>query len=651
MSRLLIDLETRSVVDLKTAGHRRYARDPSTRITTACWKWAHESVIYSACNIPGLEHLGSRRMADFQQALGDAEIIVAHNIGFDANVIFHTLGPAGLSLEKLDCTMARAQRVSLPGGLDELCKALAVPGKSPEGHKLVMATCQPRKNGAFNEEEDVFRALMQYNVQDVVALESVDRALPPLSPEEMRIWRRTWMKNAFGLPLDLELCRRVAAKREQIELELAEELRQITGGSVTQITQRARAQTWLNNNGVGIPNLQRATIESWLDIEELPFEAWRLLTILFESGGSAPTKAQALLNRHVSGYFQDATRYFGARSGRGTSEGVNTFNISRPSGLYEPEEVIERLKAQPDGVFSNTELSDVLRGIIVAPEGRLLIDADLSNIELRLSLWYAGDQEKLELLDSGADLYAAAAAHALGIPKLTKKTHPRERQSFKKMTLMGGYAAGVNKTFQSFKTDKDLPYEYRRDLTLAQVTAIHSGYRDANVPLQMAWKGLDQAARNALYHRGARVPACSGKLTFLWRTDVDVLELILPSGRVLPHYRPRIHTEGERAGELTFWRARYGRMMEQKTFGGGWLELACQSAARDLICGVEAAIEDELPDVQLVLDVYDSVIGFAPQAVAEKRLEQILDIMRRVPAWAAGLPLNGEGYVAERMKK
>jgi DNA polymerase bacteriophage-type len=235
----------------------------------------------------------------------------------------------------------------------------------------------------------------------------------------------------------------------------------------------------------------------------------------------------------------------------------------------------------------------------------------------------------------------------MGIPDLTKKTHPKERQAYKKVVLSGGYQIGVDRLFNAFKIDKDLPYEYRRDLTCSQVAAIHAGYRDANMPLQMVWRGLDDAARNAVYYRGARVPVCDGKLEFHWRKDVDILELRLPSGRIIPHYRPGINEDGE----LTFWRARYGRMMESRSFGGSWLEIACQSTARDILTGVEAAVERELPDVRLILDVYDSVVGLAPKAVAKERMEQILTIMRRVPDWAPGLPLNGEGYVAERMMK
>jgi DNA polymerase len=645
--KLFLDIETRSRCDLKAAGARRYAADPSTQITTASWRWADDPCSYDACNIPGLEHLGNATMSDFQSAVARARHIVAHHINFDANVIFATLGPWGLTLDKLDCTMARAQRVSLPGGLDELCNALQVQGKSLDGHRLVMATCKPRKDGTFNEDPAIFRQLLAYNVQDVACLQSVDRMLPPLPPDELEIWRRTWRKNALGLPLDLELCERIAVKRAEVELQLSKDLRSLTNGAVAAVTQRQRIMTWLQSKKIKIPNLQKATLELWLKSEDLPFDVWQVLDHLFQSGGSAPTKAQALLDRHVNGIYQDGTRYFGARSGRGTSEGVNFFNLARPSGRNDTDDVIRRLKAIHTASFTNTELSDVLRGAVVAPPGMKLLDVDLSNIELRLSLWFAGDREKLAQLANDEDLYANTAAIGMGIPGLTKKTHPKQRQAYKKVVLSGGYAIGVMRLFNAFKTDKDLPYEFRRDLTYAQVAAIHSGYRDANWRLQACWKELDTAARAAIFNRGAIIPACGGKLLFQWRRDVDILDLTLPSGRVIPHYQPKITDEGE----LVFYRAKYGRMLESRAFGGSWLEIACQSSARDILTGVERQVEAELPDVQLMLDIYDSIVALAPAAVAEQRMEHIIQIMRRVPPWAEGLPLNAEGMFGDRMSK
>jgi hypothetical protein len=651
VKKLYIDVETRSRVELGDAGSRRYAVDPSTMVTTAAWKWAAPKGAFSpamtACNVPSLAGMGRASMAEFTKALGEADTIVAHHINFDVNVIAKTLGPCGMRLEQFDCTMARAQRMSLPGGLEELCRALGVQGKTIGGRRFVMATCKPKRDGSWNEDPEVFRHLIDYNAQDIHCLESVDEILPPLPPEELAIWRRTWWKNARGLPLDLELCHRIAAKKAEIEREIAGELFEITGGTVTALTQRARILTWLKTQGVDIGNTQRATLETWLDLETLPFNAWRILTYLFESGGSAPTKAQALLDRQVNGLFQDATRYFGARSGRGTSEGVNMFNIARPSGKYDTETVIARLKAEPNGVFTNTELSDVLRGAIVAPAGDVVIDADLSNIELRLSLWFAGDQAKLDLLAKGDDLYAKTAGNSMGVSGLTKYTHPKERQAYKKVVLSGGYGIGIDKLFRTFKVDKDLPYEYRRDITLDQVSAIHRGYRADNVPLQKAWYALGDAMKLALRERGRVIEVCGGKIAFLYRGAEDVLALRLPSGRVIPHYKPHLDEEGQ----LCFWRAKYGRMMKCRTWGGAIMEIACQSAARDVLVAVEAAIEQELPDVRLILDIYDSVVALAPKAVAQQRLDHILTIMRRTPAWAVGLPLNAEGMIAARMQK
>ena len=49
----------------------------------------------------------------------------------------------------------------------------------------------------------------------------------------------------------------------------------------------------------------------------------------------------------------------------------------------------------------------------------------------------------------------------------------------------------------------------------------------------------------------------------------------------------------------------------------------CQSMTRDLVTAAEADIERELPDVVLILDVYDSILSLARTDVAKVRSEQI----------------------------
>lgn len=640
MSHLLADIETRSRVDLARAGQRRYAADPSTQITTATWFWKGGNRVESCCFIPGLEHLGTSSPIDYWQAVGSASKVTFHNASFDINVMSAVNPFFRPQLDKIDCTMARAQRLALPAGLDNLAKALGVEGKTDGGRALVMATCKPRKDGTFNEDPDIFRRLIDYNVQDTVVLNSVDNLLPQMPDEERIIWSRTWRKNAIGLPIDLALARAIAERRGEIEREVTQELMELTGGAVTAVTQRARILAWLQMQGVGIENTRKETLEELLHSEtDIPYGAYRVATIMMESGGMAPSKAQAILDRHVNGWYLDGTRYHGARSGRGTSEGVNTFNIARPSGKNDIDACIAKLKAG-NQALDNTALTDCLRGMIAAPDGYQVIDVDEANIELRVSLWLADDQDRLSIIRNGGDLYIHQAKMLFGLPpEADKKSHPLQRQNAKPVVLGCGYGMGGPRFYNNSK--KDIP-----GLTIEMAGAWVYQYRQTNRPIVALWRELDNAAKMALQYPGTMIAAAGGKLTFDY--DGSTLWLQLPSGRRLPHYAP--HTD-QQTGDMVFWRARSGRMVRQKAYGGGWTEIACQSIGRDLLTFVEKQVEQELPDVTLLLDVYDSLVGLAPTAVAAQRVDDIVAIMRRGAQWSGGLPLDGEGYHAPRMKK
>ncbi len=149
---LAADVETRSRCDLRKAGARRYAADPSTQITTAVWQF--RGTLKTACTV--FPQLGSHTMANFYEDIRNCRRFVAHHANFDVNVIKKQNPFLEIPLSKIDCTMARAQALALPGGLNEVCTALGLKGKSPEGHALVMATCKPQKDGTFKEDPEQF---------------------------------------------------------------------------------------------------------------------------------------------------------------------------------------------------------------------------------------------------------------------------------------------------------------------------------------------------------------------------------------------------------------------------------------------------------------------------------------------------------------
>ena len=63
-----------------------------------------------------------------------------------------------------------------------------------------------------------------------------------------------------------------------------------------------------------------------------------------------------------------------------------------------------------------TELGAELRKMFVAPAGKVLVDADYSQIELRLLAHIAGDEHMIEAFRSGEDIHTVTAAQVFGVP-------------------------------------------------------------------------------------------------------------------------------------------------------------------------------------------------------------------------------------------
>src|SRR6202012_1291694 len=303
---LWADFETRSRTNLKTAGARRYAACPSTGITTVVWYF--RGVGKTACPVPPF--LGTHTLADLYVDVRLCRRFVAHHANFDVSILRAVNPFLELPLSKIDCTMGRAQALALPGGLEEVCTTLGIAGKDPKGRALVMATCKPQRDGTFNEDVETFRNLLAYNVQDVRALIGLDKNLPPLSADERLIFERPWRKNEIGLPIDIALATAIAMRRQKIEEESTALLIEITQSAVTKLSQRERIITWANsgNRAAGLENTQKHVVAERLADENLHPDVRVVLELLQLQGGSAPLKAQALLDRHVGGFYKDATR-------------------------------------------------------------------------------------------------------------------------------------------------------------------------------------------------------------------------------------------------------------------------------------------------------------------------------------------------------
>ena len=87
-----------------------------------------------------------------------------------------------------------------------------------------------------------------------------------------------------------------------------------------------------------------------------------------------------------------------------------------------------------------TELGAQLRKMFVTPAGRVLVDADYSQIELRLLACMAGDRAMIDGFNSGEDIHRITASQVFGVPQ--EEVTPQMRRSAKAVNF--GIVYGIS---------------------------------------------------------------------------------------------------------------------------------------------------------------------------------------------------------------
>ena len=87
-----------------------------------------------------------------------------------------------------------------------------------------------------------------------------------------------------------------------------------------------------------------------------------------------------------------------------------------------------------------TELGAELRKMFAAPAGKVLVDADYSQIELRLLAHMAGDQAMIDGFQSGEDIHTITASQVFGVP--VEEVTPQMRRSAKAVNF--GIVYGIS---------------------------------------------------------------------------------------------------------------------------------------------------------------------------------------------------------------
>ena len=653
---LSIDIETKSSVDITKAGAYRYAQSEDFEILLFAYKYDEEDV--QLVDLTVEERIPERILT----ALMNPNVVKhAYNAAFE----WYCLNTAGYRtpLEQWNCTMIHGLYCGYTAGLDATGKAIGLPQdkqKLSTGKALIRYFCTPCKptksNGGRSwnlpkHAPDKWELFREYCKQDVVTENEILKRLQafPVPKEEQRLWRMDILMNAYGVRVDTNLIAGALAIDSHSTECLTAEAFRITGlsnpNSATQL------QQWLSGKGVDIPNLQKATVEEYLQREDLPDDARKILEIRQQLGKTSIKKYVAMdTAKGADDRVRGLTQFYGAnRTGRWAGRLVQLQNL--PRNYLKTLDYARNLVKDKnyDGIkllYGNVPdtLSQLIRTAFIPSDGNKFVVADFSAIEARVIAWLAGEQWVNEVFATHGKIYEATASQMFHVPiEKIAKGNPEYslRQKGKVATLALGYQGGTAALIAMGALNMGLAEEELPDIV--------QRWRSANPRIRDLWYAVEQAALTTM--QTAQPQGIYG-LIFRYEGDLvygqSFLTVQLPSGRKLFYTKPFL--QENQFGKMAIHYYTVGQQTRKwevaSTYGGKMTENIVQAIARD--CLAETLKRIDRMGLQVVFHVHDEVIIDAPVSIT---VDEICDLMAEPIPWAPGLILKGAGFESDYYMK
>lgn len=620
----------------------------------------------------------------------------AHNSHFDRTVLRHAMpGIVPTDPKFWRDTMVQAMCHSLPGSLGALCDVLQVPqdmAKDKDGKRLIQLFCKPRpatskvRRATRDTHPEDWAKFVSYAGDDIEAMRAVHKRLPTWNykGDELALWHLDQRINDRGVAVDTKLVKAALATVDAAQKELAEQTVSMTEGQLESTTQRNKTLDFIANTyGIILDDLQGATVEKLLADDDTDPALAELLRVRLQATSTSTSKYKAL-SRATSrdGRLRGVLQYAGAgRTRRWAGRLFQPQNLPRPT--LKQHDIDLGIQAMLHGaaplLYTNVmELaSSAVRGTLVAPAGKKLVVADLSNIEGRDQAWLAGESWKLQAFrdfdnGQGHDLYKLAYAKSFGVqPEDVTKD---QRQVGKVQELALGYEGGVG-AFVTFADayginldelaakiisaapgwaldeaegfyawtikDKRSTMGLTKDAFIA-CDAVKRTWRGAHPAIASYWGELKDCVIGAINNPGTTFPCRRLKV----RVDGAWLRVGLPSGAVMCYPSPQITEDGA----ITYMGInQYSRKWSRlKTYGGKLFENVCQSVARDVMAANMPRIEEA--GYEIVLTVHDEVICEAPDT-DDFNPDHLASLLAANPSWAPDMPLAAAGFETYRYRK
>lgn len=342
MTKLYLDFETASCIDLPEVGIDNYAKHPSTRALMLGWAFDDDE--------PQLwePHTGLMP-AEVQEALNSDATLMSWNVPFERNIFRYPL-KTWLDYPRWIDIMIWSRHLSLPGHLAKAALALNMPpvlAKNEDGKRLIRKFSQPYHKGGeetlfgisepqFHNWEDEpadWKLFGDYCKQDVVAEREIFKLVSniPLPESERQAWILDQKINDRGIPVNRKFIQNALALSLESKKRLTAKLKEMTG--LANPNSRDQFLGWALKQNYPHTSLGKNLVKSALAQDSgITPELRTALKLRQEASKTSYTKFEAMLNYMSSDdRLRDQFAFMGgSRTGRWAGKDAQVQNQTRP---------------------------------------------------------------------------------------------------------------------------------------------------------------------------------------------------------------------------------------------------------------------------------------------------------------------------------
>ena len=273
---------------------------------------------------------------------------------------------------------------------------------------------------------------------------------------------------------------------------------------------------------------------------------------------------------------------------------------------------------------SRDKKKKTLKNAVIPPDDYVVINCDSSQIEARILVWLAGQEDVTQQFANGEDVYSVFATKIYG--RAISKADPVERFVGKTCILGLGYGTGALKLQHTLKTSPPGAV-----VTEDEAKEFVKTYRDTNDKVIALWKEGDKVIKDLADWPAGKKPYYYGKNRCL---EVHPEGIKLPNGLMIRY--PELHLNTEESKSQYVYKSRKGPV---SLWGGSLVENVVQALARIVVGEQMLEIQKRY---RVALTVHDAAVIVPLETEKDEAMKYVIECMSVPPEWARGLPVACE---------